>query len=121
MWFTRRHFCTKWRIFGTDENSLQNLHKFLDLCGFSVYYMPRYSGIVQSVEQRTVNGQRHIPTHHYKTEIFRRKPPQFWQCVIYDSLPQHPTIPPTNKQNVIHVLHICSYTFVIYVKNKEKP
>lgn len=31
------------------------LLKTLDFCLFLVYYMQRYSGIVQSVEQRTVN------------------------------------------------------------------
>ena len=30
-------------------------HKTLDLLSEQIYYMPRYSGIVQSVEQRTVN------------------------------------------------------------------
>ena len=33
----------------------KNLLKGLDFCLFLVYYMQRYSGIVQSVEQRTVN------------------------------------------------------------------
>ena len=40
---------------GADNFSLQNIQKVLDLCGFYGYYMSRYSGIVQSVEQRTVN------------------------------------------------------------------
>jgi hypothetical protein len=44
------------------------------------------AGIVQSVEQRTVNGQRGTFPHHYKPEIFRGFPLLFWQCVIYDSL-----------------------------------
>ena len=48
-------FCLKMRISGADNFSLQNVHKVLDLCGFYGYYMSRYSGIVQSVEQRTVN------------------------------------------------------------------
>ena len=48
-------FCPKRRITRVDKKSLQNLHKVLDLCGFYGYYMSRYSGIVQSVEQRTVN------------------------------------------------------------------
>ena len=43
------------RISGTDKKCLQNVQKVLDLCGFYGYYMSRYSGIVQSVEQRTVN------------------------------------------------------------------
>ena len=47
--------CPKRRIFGTHNFYLQNVYKVLDLCGFYGYYMSRYSGIVQSVEQRTVN------------------------------------------------------------------
>ena len=51
------------RISGTDKKCLQNLHKVLDLCGFYGYYMSRYSGIVQSVEQRTVNEVAIHETH----------------------------------------------------------
>ena len=34
----------------------------------TVYYKQRYSGIVQSVEQRTVNGHREIPLTAYNCE-----------------------------------------------------
>ena len=47
--------CPKTQNPGADKNCLQNIQKVLDLCGFYGYYMSRYSGIVQSVEQRTVN------------------------------------------------------------------
>ena len=45
-----------------------NIQKSLDFCDFLIYYSVRYSGIVQSVEQRTVNGHREIPLTAYNCE-----------------------------------------------------
>ena len=64
-------FCPKMRISGTDKKCLQNVQKVLDLCGFYGYYMSRYSGIVQSVEQRTVNGAKGFPPHYSLSEKMR--------------------------------------------------
>ena len=48
----------KTTIFKAHKISSFKYHKMLDFCGSWVYYMPRYSGIVQSVEQRTVKIDR---------------------------------------------------------------
>ena len=52
--------------------SYQNIYKMLDFWGEQVYYMSRYSGIVQSVEQRTVNGNINFPPHCDLSEKMRR-------------------------------------------------
>ena len=70
-------FCPKRRITRVDKKSLQNLHKVLDLCGFYGYYMSRYSGIVQSVEQRTVNPYVTGSSPVARAKEFRRKPRRF--------------------------------------------
>ena len=41
--------------FFADFRDLYIFEKSLDFCGQLIYYSVRYSGIVQSVEQRTVN------------------------------------------------------------------
>ena len=41
--------------FFADFRDLYIFEKSLDFCDFLIYYSVRYSGIVQSVEQRTVN------------------------------------------------------------------
>ena len=52
------------------------LLKTLDFCLFLVYYMQRYSGIVQSVEQRTVN---HKSKPNSKFEFC----PDFWVFLLF--------------------------------------
>ena len=47
----RRNFIKK----SADFCGLHIFEKSLDFCGKLIYYSVRYSGIVQSVEQRTVN------------------------------------------------------------------
>ena len=78
-------FCLKMRISGTDKKCLQNVQKVLDLCGFYGYYMSRYSGIVQSVEQRTVK----IPEVLSTLRFFHPKKPQisadFFNSKIFNS------------------------------------
>ena len=71
------HFCPKMRISGTDKKCLQNVQKVLDLCGFYGYYISRYSGIVQSVEQRTVNPYVTGSSPVARAKEFRRKPRRF--------------------------------------------
>ena len=70
-------FCLKMRISGTDNFYLQNIQKVLDLCGFYGYYMSRYSGIVQSVEQRSVNPYVTGSSPVARAKEFRRKPRRF--------------------------------------------
>ena len=60
------------RISGADNFCLQNVQDTLNLWGFYSYYMSRYSGIVQSVEQRTVNGNINFPPHCDLSEKMRR-------------------------------------------------
>ena len=45
----------KYTGFFADFRDLYIFEKSLDFCDFLIYYSVRYSGIVQSVEQRTVN------------------------------------------------------------------
>ncbi len=49
------HMGPKHTGFFADFRILHNFEKSLDFCGQLIYYSVRYSGIVQSVEQRTVN------------------------------------------------------------------
>ena len=49
------HRGPKYTGFFADFRNLHIFEKSLDFCDFLIYYSFRYSGIVQSVEQRTVN------------------------------------------------------------------
>ena len=49
------HTDPKYTGFFADFWAAHNFEKSLDFCGQLIYYSVRYSGIVQSVEQRTVN------------------------------------------------------------------
>ena len=49
------HRAPKYTGFFADFRDLYIFEKSLDFCDFLIYYSVRYSGIVQSVEQRTVN------------------------------------------------------------------
>ena len=49
------HRRPKYTGFFADFRDLYIFEKSLDFCDFLIYYSVRYSGIVQSVEQRTVN------------------------------------------------------------------
>ena len=49
------HRGPKYTGFFADFRDLYIFEKSLDFCDFLIYYSVRYSGIVQSVEQRTVN------------------------------------------------------------------
>ena len=52
--YTRRALA-EYTGFFADFRDLSVFEKSLDFCYFLIYYSVRYSGIVQSVEQRTVN------------------------------------------------------------------
>ena len=53
--YTNPMLHSKNRRFPPDTQHYDNIQKKLDFWDFLIYYSVRYSGIVQSVEQRTVN------------------------------------------------------------------
>ena len=55
MLYTHATQGAKYTGFFADFRDLYIFEKSLDFCDFLIYYSVRYSGIVQSVEQRTVN------------------------------------------------------------------
>ena len=55
MFYTHATQGAKYTGFFADFRDLHIFEKSLDFCDFLIYYSVRYSGIVQSVEQRTVN------------------------------------------------------------------
>ena len=63
------------RRFPPDTQHYSNIQKTLDLYDFLIYYSVRYSGIVQSVEQRTV---KHKSKPNSKFEFC----PDFWVFLL---------------------------------------
>ena len=67
------HTDPKYTGFFADFWAAHNFEKSLDFCGQLIYYSVRYSGIVQSVEQRTVNYAFYFTI---KRSTLRRNSPQ---------------------------------------------